>query len=173
MCAARNPRGRLPASHPLHLEFGRILNAQIVSLPLITKDKPEMLSFTRDSWRRIAMQFQRGLPPTVNVSNSAQCWCLTFTAARGYPTIHVKITGANIDKRINAHRLIFKLFHPEAALVLGDRKQQVSHVCGNTACVNPSHLVLESDKANKQRNYCRNGAAHLCPHNPKCIFPSV
>ena len=170
MAFRKNKPGRLPGNHPEHSAFGRLLRPQVNEVPLVDHDAPDRLSFTHPSWWTIVRQFQRGLPSSVDVSTDGPCWCLTFEGSRGYPTIHVKITAAGIDKRIGAHRLMYKLFNPRVELVHGDRSLQVSHRCGRKKCVNPDHLVLESDRDNKQRNYCRHGAAHLCPHVPKCIF---
>jgi hypothetical protein len=154
----------------MHAALGDLLTAQIRHIPHIDRDDPEHLSFTRGTWLRIACMFQRGMPVAVDVSDDDACWCLDLTAARGYPTIHVKITAAGIDKRFNAHRLMFKMFNPGVPMTLGDRTHQVSHRCGASKCVNPKHLVVENDSANKNRNYCRFGSLQLCPHTPQCVF---
>jgi hypothetical protein len=142
-----------------------------ISSHLPDEDHHGELSFTYATWRGFIEQYARGLPTTVDV-HARGCWLLTFAAQRGYPTIHLKVTAANIDKRFNAHRLMYKLFNHGAELPQGDRSKQVSHLCGKSLCVNPAHLVLESDAANKDRRGCKYGALNLCPHLPKCFFQS-
>ena len=165
----RSP-GRQHKNVPMHQELGRLLAAQIHRIPDVVTDDPEHLIFKKETWRKLAGMYQRGLPISADISADDACWSLDTTAPRGYPTIHLKITHAHIDKRFNAHRLMFKLFNPDVEMTLGDRTQQVSHRCGNCKCVNPKHLVMENDKANKNRNYCRFGAEYLCPHTPQCMF---
>ncbi|CAO1623149.1 unnamed protein product [Sympodiomycopsis kandeliae] len=41
-----------------------------------------------------------------------------------------------------------------------DTRNQVSHLCHNTYCCNPNHLVVEPDYVNKKRNACR-GSTYL------------
>ena len=169
MSASRVYRGRLPRDFPQHSAFGKFLMQQVEKLPIVSTNNPETFSFTKEAWIRIVQQFQHGMPVTFALEEQ-KCWPLSFTAARGYPTIHIKITSDAIDKRIAAHRLIYKLYHPEEHLILGDRTRQVSHLCGNCRCANPKHMLIEDDKTNKSRNYCRHGSVNLCPHVPKCEF---
>ncbi len=60
---------------------------------------------------------------------------------------------------------------------------EISHLCHNTVCINPNHLITESVAANKSRNgcagyglcRCRNSNPHaphmvsMCKHTPRCM----
>jgi Zinc-binding loop region of homing endonuclease len=49
---------------------------------------------------------------------------------------------------------------------------QASHRCHNAACVNPTHIVFESARANKTRWCCADYGDqpnYTCPHVPKCL----
>jgi hypothetical protein len=48
---------------------------------------------------------------------------------------------------------------------LVDGKLQVSHLCHNHSCREPTHLVLESPTFNTSRNKCKNAKP------PACICP--
>lgn len=51
---------------------------------------------------------------------------------------------------------------------------EASHICNNSLCCKPSHLVWESPDINKSRLYCRvfrNHQKHYCLHVPQCIHP--
>lgn len=150
--------------------MGKLLRAQLncIDSSRLVNNADELM-FSDGVWRSAIKSFQRALPPSVDVTGVG-CWQLECSAPQGYGTIHINSKDAKIDKRINAHRLMFKLFNPDVNLSLGDRKMQVSHRCHKNMCVNPNHLVLESDKDNKDRDGCRYGSTYRCPHSPKCLF---
>lgn len=56
--------------------------------------------------------------------------------------------------------------------------QHLSHLCGDSRCYNPDHLVVESPQENNQRKGCLvavqcpcpcQNSFWLCGHTPKCI----
>jgi len=50
--------------------------------------------------------------------------------------------------------------------------EQASHRCHRGACVNPQHLVFETERVNKTRQYCdhfKDHPDHNCLHQPQCI----
>ena len=55
---------------------------------------------------------------------------------------------------------------------------EVSHLCHNKQCANPSHLHLEDSYTNKSRGFCEciiyvGGIEQdICRHNPKCVVTS-
>lgn len=58
---------------------------------------------------------------------------------------------------------------------VGSVRHEISHCCNNKRCVNPTHMVAESCKINKSRNYCpvvvyiNNVVRAHCHHVPPCI----
>ena len=55
---------------------------------------------------------------------------------------------------------------------------ELSHICGNSGCINPDHLALESHAVNMSRDACHargvvefNGMYLMedCPHHPPCL----
>lgn len=47
--------------------------------------------------------------------------------------------------------------------------EQVSHLCHNSNCCNPNHLVIEPQWKNLKRNYCGYGGECDCGNDIKCI----
>lgn len=48
---------------------------------------------------------------------------------------------------------------------------QLSHLCHDSNCCNPQHLVREPQWANLKRNYCGVRGACDCGMEPKCVLP--
>jgi hypothetical protein len=58
--------------------------------------------------------------------------------------------------------------------------EHLSHLCGNSKCFNPAHLIVEDPKTNNARKNCMGAVRCPCPcqkafwtcvHEPKCIAP--
>jgi hypothetical protein len=47
--------------------------------------------------------------------------------------------------------------------------REVSHLCGNECCVEPSHPIIESHSDNMARTTCHAGAKCRCSSSTKCI----
>jgi hypothetical protein len=84
------------------------------------------------------------------------------------------------NKKVQLHQLVAWM-HSDLeqreilrAAIHGGHKE-ISHLCKQKRCMNPSHLMAESCAANKSRNGCPaviriNGTLHpCCKHKPKCI----
>ena len=89
-------------------------------------------------------------------------------------TQRLKFTSSLVSEarfKSSVARIIAVLLHGPPA----DRNTQASHLCHNIAqtCFNPRHIIWESDKRNKGRGYCVNGARFYCPHDPKCIYTNI
>jgi len=70
------------------------------------------------------------------VQKTSTCWNWnSVTDEKGYPLFW---------KDGSARRL--------AALITVPEKMQLSHLCGNKSCVNPSHIIFETPGENKRRN---------------------
>jgi len=51
-------------------------------------------------------------------------------------------------------------------------KIEVSHICGDSKCINPDHLIFENCLVNQTRDCCRmfgQKTDYKCPHEPTCI----
>jgi len=109
------------------------------------------------------------------------CWTCSSIDKYGYPQTHFQENEmskiGNQGYRVNN----IKKENPLDAQIKGHRwfcslncvlrlNQQAAHRCGNQTCINPYHLKAVSDKENKNDLYCRNGCAHYCPHDKKCIW---
>ena len=86
--------------------------------------------------------------------------------------------------RVTLYRLSTVLGNPERLeeLQQQDRRLQAAHRCKHKSlpgrnpinpCYNPEHLVLAGDAENKSMDRCWNGAAFLCPHQPRCVWTSA
>ena len=77
------------------------------------------------------------------------------------------------EELINLGTLIAVLRLGPPPLYTFDGEQKAmdgSHGCHNIRCVRADYIVFETRDANRQRDWCRNGAFSLCPHTPKCIW---
>jgi hypothetical protein len=80
-----------------------------------------------------------------------------------------KFKFCSVDYR--AHRLACAL---STKKWYTNHELEASHICNNTECCKPSHLVWETPDVNKSRLYCRlfrNDPKHYCLHEPQCIYP--
>ena len=85
-----------------------------------------------------------------------------------------KLPNTSKSKDYRVHRLAYMLKMKALELPrVNDSGQQlgVSHLCGNKICVNPDHLILETQSINKERQHCH--GQNLCSgHDPfvPCII---
>ena len=84
---------------------------------------------------------------------------------------------AGQPRKVSIHRLVYVLHHrerfPGGVLPTRDpdgRRLQVSHVCHRGLCINPAHLVLESQRLNNERSTCRRQRRCLQVHQPHCLL---
>lgn len=143
--------------------------------------------WNKETWSSVIERVVQSTKP----SSLNDCWLMPNTRQDkdGYPMIKVthftyifsaqqgtrktKVEGtAQFETRV--YRLLYALLHPDEATLLaqGKREHQCAHRCKHKPqlCVNPHHLVLLDDAANKDMDKCWNGLRALCPHNPPCIF---
>jgi len=111
--------------------------------------------------------------------STSECWLTKTNPAAAdqylYVTTSIAQPGQKTKKsfRFKAIRLVCNIYN-KPSLVNNEKKDQASHLCHpkHSNCVNPWHLVPETDKDNKSRQTCENGCAHYCPHTPTCIWTS-
>ena len=72
-------------------------------------------------------------------------------------------------KTFNVHRLMFLCHYQLTSLPDGF---EVSHLCRNSRCVNPEHLIMEHHVINEDRKLCHAATSptHHCRHLIKCII---
>jgi hypothetical protein len=100
------------------------------------------------------------------------CWLSTRTKTKkGYAGAHIKTKAAPTQMHG------FALCYWTGERPVEGSGTQVSHRCNNRVCFRPSHLVIETVRANNARKNCLvqvvcphcDAVAYECPHVPKCI----
>lgn len=84
------------------------------------------------------------------------------------------------NKKVQLHQLV-AYHHPDPVAqqnfrtAICDGVLEISHLCGNKLCANPTHLCMESSHKNKCRWTCpvviyiNDVEKPCCPHSPMCI----
>jgi len=87
--------------------------------------------------------------------------------AEEYGRIRASVPGKIKSKVLYAHRIKYKITHPMVTI----KDWDVSHLCHNSRCVNPGHLILESREENNRRNMCKSVGKCLGHGNGQmCLF---
>lgn len=100
---------------------------------------------------------------------SRTCWYSDYKPnGRG----HIQVKHKNI--KYLGHRIMaFSKSRPYRYIPYDPiTKIEVSHLCGDSKCLNPDHLALENCLVNQTRDCCRmfgQKKGYKCPHDPVCI----
>jgi hypothetical protein len=94
--------------------------------------------------------------------NICQCWHKDIPGKEStYPTA----------SSVSLSWVAFRLLHGEDYFWLDYKgnSYQVSHLCGDSRCFDPYHVVIEGQGINIRRNWCINrsrlgDSEHACPH---------
>lgn len=136
------------------------------------------------------------------VTTGTACWIAAGEQAHenGYKAVNLANTYSRVPGHIQQKIGIKKLYLHQLALIASNRRDellwctqanklfQVSHLCHNSGCFNPEHLIVEESDRNKARNTCQGheiieysglGAMryHPCAHGGerneylRCILP--
>ncbi len=100
-------------------------------------------------------------------SESIPNGCRIWFGRLGFQNPQSDVPYGRIQHKKRQHyvqRLSFLVSH-------GYLPKKVSHLCHNSICINPDHLVEESQKINNQRKVCR-GRIEGCTelHDPPCML---
>jgi len=106
-----------------------------------------------------ALILQRSRLPTT-ISNHLGCWLAPSQGGDGYHRVGLYHPTTKQKKTQMIHRIAFYGAYGLNAL------HQVSHLCHQKLCFNPTHLVDETAGQNVKRNYCQ-AAVSFCSHGVK------
>lgn len=106
----------------------------------------------------------------VNISANSDCWIWAggLDSDKKYRRIGYVDPVSGDSKRKNVSCVAYMVFHKEWG---ADPGLDCSHLCHNTLCCNPDHLVLEPRSINNNRNHCKN-EMHCFGHGShgKCLI---
>lgn len=95
------------------------------------------------------------------------CWISKRTPKKEYPRLNLIFKSVRFEPSIARLMLYFK----SPAQYIELCHLSCSHLCHQSRCVNPSHLIFEEIKYNISRNTCKNLGHNLhCDHQPKCFL---
>jgi hypothetical protein len=95
----------------------------------------------------------------LKLNNACRLWDGYINNKYGMINVDLKVFAINKWKRMPVHRLSFFLSLHSQDISLLDYdidRYDVSHLCNNTLCINPSHLSFELHTINNKRIKCRN-----------------
>jgi len=103
-------------------------------------------------------------------------------AGQRYSYYTIKDTCVECKKAHNRHlqKGLFMALHAGVFVEVGSvtwvkliamREDEASHICGNSWCADPFHVMPESEGTNKSREACHRGWKDItkCQHRPKCL----
>lgn len=103
--------------------------------------------------------------------NGCLIWQNAATKAK-YGGCKAKLPGDLHSKFTYVHHLAYMLANDVSRDKLKQSPNTVSHLCGHSLCIDPTHLTLEPQWVNNTRKTCQK--AGFCikhPLYPDCIFP--
>lgn len=79
------------------------------------------------------------------------------------------------EKRETAHRLAYMIKHRLTRYDMpqideNNNKVECSHICHQTLCVNPEHILIEPHAINQDRLHCKNQGHCSKSHKPHCLI---
>lgn len=147
--------------------------------------KNEALSLLSENFNSDKLQYywQRALTK-VNQTNATEACMLWTSSLKGRDgksdkprmTIMVrKEDGGALYRceRIGPHQIALIVNRVELGLgIWNQTSDEVSHLCHNSLCINPKHLIAESGWTNRNRNACQRQRqlTCVCGQNPPCMI---
>ena len=80
--------------------------------------------------------------------------CLKKCGTSKYGVFKSQIPPETKSKQLYVHRLAYVLGHGLSMSDIDQKNMHVSHLCHNSACMNPAHLSYEPDYVNIYRRTC-------------------
>lgn len=180
-------------------------------LQLIQEQNPyESSAVHKDMMELTQTQVNNLITRYTRSQNENECWLSTLSEKEKYNSVALsKLSSVKLGSELRSfssgpvylHHLAVLLKRDGQALLrkvqstrLKKKSEdiyQVSHLCHNSHCLNPSHLVVETKQDNLGRNQCQRQKKiklnwltggmilHPCPHRKttrlklECILPSV
>lgn len=87
----------------------------------------------------------------------------------GRKMVNIPMLGIK-RKVMYTHRLVYMCHNYDIGILDKNNPLEVSHLCHNTLCACPYHLVLETHERNAERITCRMMGECTKGHSPECIF---
>ncbi|VDI29238.1 Hypothetical predicted protein [Mytilus galloprovincialis] len=110
-------------------------------------------------WDNIGLKYFK---KTEVMGNGKGCveWVGAKKGKSGYGIQVVKWPGGE-EKRETAHRLAYMIKHRLTRYDMpqideNNNKVECSHICHQTLCVNPEHILIEPHAINQDRLHCKN-----------------
>ena len=99
----------------------------------------------------------------------------TFSKKAKYGQKRFSVPQLGIKSRVfYVHRLVYMLetenFNIPGGNSRGSGPLEISHLCHNSLCARPDHLVAESHAVNAERVSCRATPCCVGTHEPACIL---
>lgn len=92
------------------------------------------------------------------VKGKAGCWIHPNKPnTKGYVQV-----ALSIDKKVYTHHLAMRMTKGKDSIPK-DRSRNISHLCMNSSCCNPDHIVVESAEENHARKNCSVKKIVTCP----------
>ena len=140
----------------------------------------------RDGIMRLKNGYKHYYGPAL--TNEIGCWLAQKARHNGFGTGYIRIRLGKERYEYYAHHVSVAYYKNKVELALvyrapNEKEYQVSHLCHNSICFNPDHLIVEPAEINRARNTCSGHHALIqcpcpceyrfsrCTHNPKCILP--
>ena len=103
--------------------------------------------------------------------------CLIWSGGKSTPKPNqygrkrVKIPILDIASKVMyVHRIVYMCHNYDMRILDKNLGLEVSHLCHNSLCARPTHLVLETHEQNSERLSCKLMGHCTKNHSPECIF---
>lgn len=151
----------------------------------VGRDSTRISRLTRDEVELLHSRLKPTFVNTHNLSDEfSKYWCHETTGYRGEYG-HPAASYLPFSEKNWRHQFSPLMSFQYGAVVMAmdgtfatDKKDEVSHLCNNGACVRREHICWENRKDNERRKGCCgdvvcdccNTIKLVCKHNPRCVI---